>query len=503
MKEFFKHIHSSKKLQAVFYIGFLVQLIFCFTSVGYFHPDQHFQIIEFSSYQLGKSNAGTRVWEFASHIRPTIQVYFFSGYRYCCELLGITNAFTQLTILRLLQGCLLFYIFNWLAFFYCKHNSKKLFIVLLLINFTWLLPYTRTLFSSEMFAAIFFFPAIVWFHNHCEQKTVSTKLCLTIGLLLAISFFIRFQIVFGIIGFGYWLLFFKKQYKQLLLIVAGFAVGVGFNVLLDYFFYNQLVFTPYLYFKTNLIDGVAASFGTKSFTYYLAILVGIITAPPLSIYLFYKYAKASVINYKHPLVLTTAFFIIGHCCVGHKEERFLFTIFNVLPVIISLPQDAFNFLGQATFKMATQIMLGLSVLLNFVLLALFIVTPYSQTIAFDNKLSKQLGGSNTPIIYCYTRTPLQTESHLPLTFYKQAMGNINFISIDNLAQFNLSSPTMPCYLCGTFNDFRDGNKFDSLQQTGFMPVVYSSKLLWQINEFLMKKKMNSVNDIWVLYELKK
>ncbi len=37
---------------------------------------------------------------------------------------------------------------------------------------------------------------------------------------------------------------------------------------------------------------------------------------------------------------------------------------------------------------------------------------------------------------------------------------------------------------------------------GYHGVVYSSRLLWNINEFLHSIGMNNINDIWVLYRKK-
>ena len=39
-----------------------------------------------------------------------------------------------------------------------------------------------------------------------------------------------------------------------------------------------------------------------------------------------------------------------------------------------------------------------------------------------------------------------------------------------------------------------------LDSLGYKPVRYSSKFLWNINEFLASKKLNTINDIWVLYK---
>lgn len=501
MKAYLKTIQSDPKIKLTLLIGLLVQIIFCITSVGYFHPDQHFQIIEFSGYQLHKPNAATAVWELASNIRPTIQVYIFSGFRLCCNFFSITNPFLQLTILRLLQGLIIWAIFNLLAFYYCdKKNKQALFILLFILNFSWFLPYSRTIFSSETLSSLIFFTAITYFFKQYINNKQSLVIAVFIGFLLAISFYIRFQIAFAILGFGVWLLFFEKQVQQSFYIVLGFTIGVLLNVFLDYHFYNKLVFTPYLYYKVNILQGVAASFGEKSFTYYVGVLSGIIGVPFISILLMYQYVKTSLQLLKHPLVLSTLFFIIGHFLVGHKEERFMFTIINVIPIVIALNASSFNFLyNDFKWKSAVKPVLAFSLLLNFLLLVLFTFNPYSQTINFDNKISCNNNLKNSTI-FCYSRNPLQTESHLPLTFYQQAFGTINFINTNHLDSI-AKLPTKTVFLAATFNDLADS--FSKINSLGFKPVLYSSKMLWGINEFLLSKKINTLNDIWVLYKLDK
>ena len=501
MKTYIDLIKSSQKIQWVLLLGLLVQIIFCITSVGYFHPDQHFQIIEFSSYQLNKPNAATAVWEFSSNIRPTIQVYIFSVFRLCCDFLKINNAFHQLTILRLLQGLLFWVVFNLLAIYYCnKNNKQSLFIVLFIINFSWFLPYSRTIFSSEMVSALIFFPAITFLYRQYINNKLHFLTSIYIGFLLALSFYLRFQIAFAIIGFGIWIILIERQFKISLYLFLGFVIGILLNVFLDNHFYNKLVFTPYLYYKVNILQGVAASFGEKSFTYYIGILIGIIGVPFISILLLYQYAKTSLQHIKHPIVLSTLFFIIGHFFVGHKEERFMFTVINVIPIIIALNANSFNFLkpDYRYIKLIKPVVI-FSLGLNFLLLVLFIFNPYSQTINFNKKISEYQPTQNSNI-FCYTRTSLQTESLLPLTYYKQAFVNTNFINVNNIDSVaHLQQKTI--WLAATFNDLE--NNFNTINTLGFKPVFYSSPMLWRINTFLASKKINTINDIWVLYKLDK
>ena len=130
---------------------------------------------------------------------------------------------------------------------------------------------------------------------------------------------------------------------------------------------------------------------------------------------------------------------------------------------------------------------------------LFIFNPYSQTINFDNKISNELALKNSKI-FCYSRTPLQTESHLPLTYYKQSLASTDFINTSNIDSIvQLQQKTI--WLSSTFNDVKDN--FTKINSLGFKPVIYSSLMLWGINNFLLAKKINTLNDIWVLYKLEK
>ena len=492
MKEYIKIIKGSTNIQAILFFGLLIQVIFCYVSVGYFHPDQHFQILEFSSLQLHQTNAANSVWELEQFIRPTLQVYIFSSFRLFCETININNPFSQLTILRFIQGLGFFFFLNYVSFFYTKHQEKKVLIItLILINFSWFLPYSRTLFSSEVTASLLFFGAIFFLHkNILENKTTALK-NIIYGIIVALSFYLRFQLGFAIIGLFIWIVLFEKKHKLFFLISIGFLIGVAFNTYIDYHFYNKFVCSPYLYFKVNILQGVASSFGEKSFLYYLGVLSGVVFVAPISVVLIFHYLKISIQKFKHPIVITTLFFLVGHCLVAHKEERFLFTIINIIPIVLGF--GGFNFL----FKKALKPLIIFSIVLNCILLIAFIFIPYSQSIHFLQKLSTNKSLSNR--IYCIERIPLETESKLPLTFYSAQFKHIQFEHITQIVSVTLETHK-PQYLISTFNDLRDYHLYP--EEMGYTAVTYSSQFLWTINKFLASKNLNSINDIWVLYKLK-
>lgn len=491
-------IQKDRKLQLLLLSMLLVQLITCISQLGFYQPDQHFQIIEFSSYQLKQPSSAQRVWEFAASIRPTLQVYLFSAYISFCQLLTIHDPYVQLTILRISTGLVLFCFFTLMVFYYFRNaNRKILYSVLFILNFSWVFPYTRTLFNSEMISSLFFFGTLLLYDwkKDKEQKFFFNFL---IGFLFSVAFYFRFQMGFAIAGFGFWMLLFEKKYNRIFPIATGFLIGVLLNTYLDYEFYHTLVFTPYKYFYVNITEGKAASFGTSSFLVYLAVLMAVATAPPLSIVLFYYGVKASLKKYQHPIFITVVFFIIGHCFVAHKEERFLFPIFNILPVLIGwgIP-DFINYYHHCKkrVKYFLKSILVFSIVLNSILLVFVLFFPYSQSVQFTYLLKNKF--SAAPVtIYCLSRNPFEIQSGSPVTFYQRSEANLNFIKLnrkDSLLHLAKNS-----YVAITFNQIKEDRAlFDSL---GYKPVLFSSKLVWYLNSFLHSKKINTINDIWVLYK---
>ena len=488
-------VKKDRILQLILLAGLLIQLFTAITAHGFFHPDQHFQIIEFSSLQLHKESYAPKIWEYTSQIRPSVQVYMFSVYQLLCNTIGITDPFNQLTLLRIIQGFIFVLAFNCMAIWYFGKGEKKvLYIVLILINFSWFLPYSRTMFSSEITASLLFFTSFFYFHRKAINQTVNTKCLLLTGFLFALSFFIRFQLAFAIAGFGCWLLI-EKKYQWIAYLAAGFILGVLINVALDYGFYQEWVFTPYLYFKVNIVEGKAASFGEQGFTYYPIALLLFLTVPPLSAVLLYYYGKISLQQFRNPLILTVLFFIAGHFLIGHKEERFMFPAINILPVIIGfgLPGILSFYNSNKTWRSILRPVTIFSALLNTFLLITIIFIPYSQTVNFANTLNHQFKNEPTNI-YCLNRTPLETESNLPLIFYRNN-SSIRYFKIITNDSLRYIQPA-PAWLAATYNQIKPDKKMiDSL---GYKPVVFSSQWLWNINTFLDEKKVNTINDIWVL-----
>ena len=184
-----------------------------------------------------------------------------------------------------------------------------------------------------MLSSLFFFGAACWY-DYKREKKPGIGFLLLIGFLFSLAFYFRFQTGFFLAGFGIWMLLKQKNIHHYIYLSIGFIAGVLLNTCLDYGFYGQWVITPYEYFYTNIIDERATSFGTSSFLRYLGLLIAVVSVPPLSVFLFFYAVKSFIKKYNHLIFLTVMLFIIGHSLVGHKEERFMFPVLCIIPIMI-------------------------------------------------------------------------------------------------------------------------------------------------------------------------
>ena len=497
-EEFRETIRKDKTLRLLLLASLIVQVIVCLTAIGIYHPDQHFQIIEFSSAQLHKPFG--YVWEYDAHIRPTLQVYIFTGYRLLCGWVGITDPFTQMELLQVVVGLALFVLYNAFALWYFKDGPRRtLYWVVFILNFSWWIPYTRTLFSSEMLSSLLFFGGVFIYITRRTGWLLTTL----IGFMFALSFYARFQTAFAILGFGCWMIFFERRYMQLLPLAIGYILGVTLNTWMDHEFYHQWVITPYTYYKVNIIEGKAANFGTSPFIVYFIELMGIVFAPLISILLLWFAFRAAIIRkLSDPLSLPVLLFIVGHCIVAHKEDRFLFPILSIMPILVGwgLP-DLLRWYEtrRPRFHKWIKGIAVFSLSLDLVVLVLFMFTPYCQALHFAAQVKKAFNGAPVSI-YTVPRSPLETDGHLPFMYYQEGTRNFSWNKLSTIDSLRYVTSGAE-YITTTYNDVKDRKHL--LDSLGYERKICSSQILWGLNTALQSVGINTINDVWVLYQKKK
>ena len=144
----------------VFFSAILWYIITAYFSNGYYHADEHYQIIEFARLKLGANQASEMPWEFHEQIRPTLQPTICFFFLKLFNLVSIVNPYVQALIFRLITS-----IFAVCAISYfslsCKTfiNEKNWRIFYILSFFVWFLPWINVRFSSETYSGLFFLVA--------------------------------------------------------------------------------------------------------------------------------------------------------------------------------------------------------------------------------------------------------------------------------------------------------------------------------------------------------
>ena len=150
------------------FIG-IIYLTTAIFSVGYYHFDEHFQVIEFACLKLGLNKPADMAWEYHYQLRSAFQpliVYLICKLFY---FLKIFNPFHIALVLRLLSVCLALYATHIFYHAFEKklslEKNRKLFFILSFL--LWFAAYHKVRFSSENWSACLF---IIGFCKYFNKK---------------------------------------------------------------------------------------------------------------------------------------------------------------------------------------------------------------------------------------------------------------------------------------------------------------------------------------------
>ena len=326
----------------IFCVSFIVYLVTAYYSIGFYHPDEHFQILEFCNYKLGLSPLADLPWEFNEHIRPALQPTIAAIMIKAFNLFNIHNQFTYALIFRLLCALLSWFVFCKLSLLvireYLTDIGKRIFVFMsLLLGFV---PYISVRFSSENLAAITFLGALYFIiKSGDDNKNTRAFNFIIPGILLGLSFFFRFQMAFAIVGLGLWLIIIKKTQRNYIitLLISGILI-MTLCVYIDYWFYGHFELTPLNYFKANVIENKAAYWGVSPWWYYFNEFIHL-SFPVFTILLLIFFFIGIFQKRMNIFVWCLVPFLLAHCSAGHKEIRFLFPIVFIFIYLITTGID--------------------------------------------------------------------------------------------------------------------------------------------------------------------
>ncbi len=341
-------------IRHIWLAGIVVNVLAAWFSVGYFHADEHFQLLEYASYKLHHGDPANLPWEYGAAMRPSFQVLVAYIVSWCLQFLDPFNIAFVLRLLSIVFALTAVYLAGKTVF----QNPIHLKVYYLLALFTWFMPYQYARFSSENWSGFLMLFAVI--------SVLRKQPLVYAGMLGGLSFCCRYQSAFFLAGLFLWLLVIRRiDIKQTFFFIGGFILVFLLGILTDYWLYGRWVLSSYQYFYINLVEGKAAEFGTEPFYYYLLKFLESGVAPIalllMAAFFFYVFRQGrSVFTW-----VSLPFFVL-HCLIAHKELRFLFPLVYFLPFFVVFAIERFSAMQKipVTLKalMYTCIILNLAIL---------------------------------------------------------------------------------------------------------------------------------------------
>ncbi len=315
-----------------------------FRAYLFFQTDEHFSIVEYTSLKLGFSRAEQLSWEYAAAIRPWLQPAIYLVIAKLAAFFGVESRFLYVALFRLFTGVVAVLSFVGLVSWSkrCKAGAtpaaRPSFPSPYLLPF---LPYLFTRTSAEALSATCLACAwLAYFPNGLEPVVAHRRARphsgLLAGFLLGLAFDVRPQTAIFAVGLVVWTLVHDSRPRAWWAsLVAGGALAIALLLVIDRWGYGYWVVTPDRYFVVNLLEGKAASYGTKPVYAYAYLLL----ENPFALtaaYALLVMVVAMVKHRRHPLTWSVGAFVIAHCLLTHKEDRFLFPIVPFLAVLIPM-----------------------------------------------------------------------------------------------------------------------------------------------------------------------
>lgn len=332
---------------------------------GRYHPDEHWQILEFAWHKLGNVPVTGLAWEFAARIRPGVQPWMAVGLITGLQKIGLFTPFLAALILRLVSTALGLWVALELCA-WCLPTIRDLAYRRLAFYgslFLWMAPVLHTRFSSEAWGGALTFGGLcLLFAADAalgdastdvpdglpyarpvvaarSSEVVAVGLALAAGATWGFAFFARYQMAAAIGGAGLWWLFARRGPRRLTAaVVAGFLAATACNVVIDHWLYDEWVLTPLQYFVTNVVHGRASTFGVRPWYMTLAPFMAMLL-PPFSVVLLPLIVAGCWWCRRHVLVWMLVPFVLEHIMMPHKEVRFMFPMIFVLGPLVALALD--------------------------------------------------------------------------------------------------------------------------------------------------------------------
>ncbi len=425
--------------------GFLFLVYTAWQSEGYYHWDEHYQILEFAQYKSGHAVKEGLAWEFRDQIRPGLLPFIAYLFMSTCRALHLVNPFIIAFFIRLLSVLVGFGVVVSLGKYILKetdsNRTHQLFMILCFL--IWFSSFLLVRFSSENWGGFAFIGGfIMWHRSRSTNSKQEALLLFFAGILLGLAFQFRYQMAFAILGFLLWILYFTIQkIRTLGLISLGLIVGLAIGLLADHWLYGNWQLTFYYYFTKNLVQGKAATFGVSPWWYYFTELTRVL-GPGINIVLIGSALFGLYLKRNHPLTWATIPFIIGHSIIAHKELRFMFPL--LFPFIFFITFGIAAFIKMIKFKKLAWAIISPLILINIGLLYIRISAPAHSYVPYFKFMYNQMESKPPRLLYYPPEQYMYGPPFLRMSFYKPF--NLKQIVLTEVGQLSRSNNSEPRYL---------------------------------------------------------
>ncbi|MBN1339945.1 MAG: hypothetical protein JXA03_11515 [Bacteroidales bacterium] len=457
---------------AVFTVIGMVYLITAMNSHGYYHADEHYQIIEFAGLKTGTHTPAELAWEFRLQLRPAIQPAICYLALSLAERLHISDPYAQASLLRVFTALLALTALSFFVKQVTRHYNIQAKTAFLTTSFLlWFIPFINVRFSSETWSGLFFVLSVAFLLKYLENRK---PVCILFtGTMLGLSFLFRYQAAIQIVFLILWLAIIKREkLHRMTLLLLPAAVVFLCGIAVDTWFYGNFTLTSWNYFRVNILENATAGFGTSPWYQYIT---DILKFPgyPFGVIILVSLCTLLIRQPMNLFLWISLPFIVIHSMIGHKEARFLFPLVNFVPVIVFTAWQEtagwFKVAAEKRTRFFLYAVLIIAAMLNMTgIIAMMSKTAGTGRMAITKYIHDHYEQNDKMLVFTSYSNPYNPWHSLPVKYYQDK--NTEEIRIRTLCDLDtmLLSQEKITLLCARYPDLRNAGCLGVAVNKGFV-----------------------------------
>lgn len=319
-----------------FFLGLTAGGICGILSYGYYHPDEHFQILEYASSRLTDSSYEQSLpWEYLKEMRSGLLPLIVYLCGNTMKLIGIYNPFILSMLMRMiavmLSGVSVIVLYHAIREKISSHRWERMYICIAF--FFWILAYQNARFSAENISGSMIVICSSCYMIWSRKEKMKLWHMMALGAMAGIAFVIRYQMCIALLAILLYVVIIDKRYKENIITSSAAIMVIALCFLPDVWLYGHWTFTPYNYFYENIVEGYAKYFGEYGIIRYIYEILreGMFIFSGIILFTWGYYIWK---NPRDIITWITVSYVVAHFIISHKEPRFLFPMLGFSPYFI-------------------------------------------------------------------------------------------------------------------------------------------------------------------------